>query len=92
MDNLDKNKIKKSKTILIPLGRPGQWKTTAVNISINALKDLKLEEHMRYFFIKEKENKPAVSQTDRLYLFYLRDFENRTSIKFDIQGYMDKKD
>ena len=54
---------------------------------------MELEDNFRFILIKEpeKEKKQAVSQTDGVHLYYLRDYNNKPLIMIDSQGYGDTR-
>ena len=79
--------------VILFCGKTGDGKTTAINAFFNIIKGVELEDNFRFILIKEpeKEKKQAVSQTDGVHLYYLRDYNNKPLIIIDSQGYGDTR-
>ena len=79
--------------VILFCGKTGDGKTTAINAFFNIIKGVELEDNYRFILIKEpeKEKKQAVSQTDGVHLYYLRDYNNKPLIIIDSQGYGDTR-
>ena len=79
--------------IILFCGKTGEGKTTAINAFFNIIKGIKLEYNYRFNLISEpeKEKGQAVSQTDGIHLYYLKDYNNKPVIIIDFQGYGDTR-
>ena len=79
--------------VILFCGKTGEGKTTAINAFFNIIKGIKLEYNYRFILISEpeKEKGQAVSQTDGVHLYYLKDYNNNPVIIIDSQGYGDTR-
>ena len=79
--------------VILFCGKTGEGKTTAINAFFNIIKGVKLEYSYRFNLISEpeKEKGQAVSQTDGVHLYYLKDYNNKPIIIIDSQGYGDTR-
>ncbi len=83
----------KNAYVMLFVGKTGDGKTTAINALFNIIKGIKLEDKYRFILIeeKEKEKGQAVSQTDGVHLYYIKDYKNNPIIIIDTQGYGDTR-
>ena len=79
--------------VIIFIGKTGDGKSNAINALFNIIKGIKLEDKYRIILIKEekKEGGQAVSQTDGIHLYYIKDYNNHPIIIIDSQGYGDTR-
>ena len=79
--------------VIIFIGKTGDGKSNAINALFNIIKGIKLEDKYRIILIKEekKEGGQAVSQTDGIHLYYIKDYNNHPLIIIDSQGYGDTR-
>ena len=79
--------------VVLFCGKTGDGKTTAINAFFNIVKGITLEDDYRFILITEqkKEGGQAVSQTDGIHLYYLKDYSNKPIIIIDSQGYGDTR-
>ena len=79
--------------VVLFCGKTGDGKSTAINAFFNIIKGIKLEDNYRFILITEpkKEGDQAVSQTDGVHLYYLRDYDDKPVIIIDSQGYGDTR-
>ncbi len=91
-DEFDINDDKFAYVILF-VGKTGHGKSTAINAFFNILKGIRLEDKYRLILIKEakKEGGQAVSQTDGIHMYYIKDYNNKPVIIIDSQGYGDTR-
>lgn len=91
-DEFDLNDYKEAYIVLF-CGKTGDGKSTAINAFFNIVKGVKLEDEFRFILIKEPEKKggQAVSQTDGIHLYYIKDYNNKPIIIIDSQGYGDTR-
>ena len=83
----------KNAYVMLFVGKTGDGKSTAINALFNIIKGIKLEDKYRFILIKEKEKEKgqAVSQTDGVHLYYIKDYKNNPIIIIDTQGYGDTR-
>ena len=83
----------KNAYVMLFVGKTGDGKSTAINALFNIIKGIKLEDKYRFILIKEKEKEKgqAVSQTDGVHLYYIKDHKNNPIIIIDTQGYGDTR-
>ena len=83
----------KNAYVMLFVGKTGDGKSTAINELFNIIKGIKLEDKYRFILIKEKEKEKgqAVSQTDGVHLYYIKDYKNNPIIIIDTQGYGDTR-
>ena len=88
----DVNDFKEAYIVLF-CGKTGDGKSTAINAFFNIVKGVRLEDEYRFILIneKEKDGGQAVSQTDGVHLYYLKDYNNKPIIIIDSQGYGDTR-
>jgi len=91
-DDFDLNDYKDAYIVLF-CGKTGDGKSTAINAFFNIVKGVRLENDFRFVLINEneKEGGQAVSQTDGVHLYYLKDYKNKPIIIIDSQGYGDTR-
>ena len=79
--------------VVLFCGKTGDGKTTAINAFFNIIKGITLEDNFRFILISEpeKEKGQAVSQTDGVHIYYLKDYDNKPVILIDSQGYGDTR-
>ena len=79
--------------IVLFCGKTGDGKSTAINAFFNIIKGVQLKDDYRFILITEpkKDQGQAVSQTDGLHLYYLKDYNNKPLIIIDSQGYGDTR-
>ena len=83
----------KNAYVMLFVGKTGDGKSTAINAFFNIIKGIKIEDKYRFILIKEKEKEKgqAVSQTDGVHLYYIKDYKNNPIIIIDTQGYGDTR-
>ncbi len=79
--------------IVLFCGKTGDGKSTAINAFFNIIKGVELHDDYRFILITEpkKDKGQAVSQTDGVHLYYLKDYDNKPIIIIDSQGYGDTR-
>lgn len=79
--------------IVLFCGKTGDGKSTAINAFFNIVKGVELYDDYRFILITEpkKDKGQAVSQTDGVHLYYLKDYSNKPIIIIDSQGYGDTR-
>ena len=89
-DEFDLNDYKDAYIILF-FGKTGDGKSTAINALFNIVKGVKLDNDFRFILISEKEKNKnqAVSQTEGVHLYYVKDYDNKPIIIIDSQGFGD---
>ena len=91
-DNFEIDDYQNAYVILL-CGKTGDGKTTAINGFFNIIKGIELNDNYRFILISEikKKEGQAVSQTDGVHLYYLKDYDNKPVIIIDSQGYGDTR-
>lgn len=91
-DDFDLNDYKEAYIVLF-CGKTGDGKSTAINAFFNIVKGVTLQNDFRFILITEpdKPGGQAVSQTDGVHLYYLKDYNNKPIIIIDSQGYGDTR-
>ena len=91
-DEFDLNDYKDAYIILF-FGKTGDGKSTAINALFNIVKGVKLDNDFRFILISEKEKNKnqAVSQTEGVHLYYVKDYDNKPIIIIDSQGFGDTR-
>lgn len=79
--------------IVLFCGKTGDGKSTAINAFFNIIKGVQLHDDYRFILITEpkKDKGQAVSQTEGVHLYYLKDYNNKPIIIIDSQGYGDTR-
>lgn len=79
--------------IVLFCGKTGDGKSTAINAFFNIIKGVEISDNYRFILITEPDKKggQAVSQTDGVHLYYLKDYANKPVIIIDSQGYGDTR-
>ena len=79
--------------VILFCGKTGDGKSTAINAFFNILKGIKLGDNYRFILITEpkKPEGQAISQTDGVHLYYLKDYNNKPIIIIDSQSYGDTR-
>lgn len=64
--------------VVLFYSKTGDGKTTAINAFFNIVKGVQLEDNYRFILIFEPKKKiQAESKTDGIYLYYLKDYNNK---------------
>ena len=89
-DKFDSNDYRKAYIILF-VGKTGDGKSTGINAFFNIIKGIQINDNFRFILIEEQPKKKGESLTNGVYLYYLRDYENKPLILLDSQGYGDTR-